>query len=40
MDKEEKKIKDIYDKLSDNNKDIVNMVAKGMILAQENIKKE
>lgn len=32
---EEKEIKEIYDNLTEENKDILNMVAKGMQIAQE-----
>ena len=35
---EEKEIKEIYDNLTEENKDILNMVAKGMQIAQENKK--
>ena len=31
---EKEEIKDIYDKLSDDNKEILNMVAQGMAIAQ------
>ena len=39
MDKEEKDIKEMYDKLSEENKDIVNMIARAMTVAEENAKK-
>lgn len=39
MDKEEKDIKKLYDKLSEGNKDIVNMIAHAMTVAEENAKK-
>lgn len=39
MDKEEKDIKEMYDKLSEGNKDIVNMIAQAMSVAEENAKK-
>ena len=39
MNKEEKDIKEMYDKLSEENKDIVNMIAHAMTVAQENTKK-
>lgn len=39
MDKEEKDIKKLYDKLSEGNKDIVNMIAQAMTVAEENAKK-
>lgn len=32
---EEKDLKEIYDNLTEENKDIINMVAKGMQIAQE-----
>lgn len=35
---ENKEIKDIYEGLTEENKDILNMVAKGMQIAQENKK--
>lgn len=34
MSKEE--LKEIYDKLSDKNKEVINLIAKGMKVAQEN----
>lgn len=39
MDKEEKDIKKLYDKLSEGNKDIVNIIAQAMTVAEENAKK-
>lgn len=33
---EEKEIKELYDGLTEENKDVLNMVAKGMKIAQEN----
>ena len=35
---ENKEIKNIYDELTEENKEILNMVAKGMQIAQENKK--
>lgn len=36
---EEKELKDLYDKLSKENKEVVNIVARGMMIAQENTRK-
>lgn len=36
----EKDVKELYDKLTNENKEVVNLIAKGMVLAQENVKKE
>lgn len=36
---EEKEIKQVYDKLSDTNKEVLNLLAKGMQIAQENKEK-
>lgn len=33
---EEKEIKEVYDNLSDQNKEVLNLIAKGMKVAQEN----
>ena len=33
-------VKELYDKLTNENKEVVNLIAKGMVLAQENVKKE
>lgn len=38
MSKEE--VKELYDKLSKDNKEILNLLAKGMIVAQENRKEK
>lgn len=35
MEKEKEEIKEIFENLTDENKDILNMVAKGMQIAQE-----
>ena len=32
-------VKEIYDKLSEENKDVINLLAKGMVVAQDNTKK-
>ena len=40
MKEKEEEIKEIFNKLTDQNKDIINMVAKGMELAQNNERKE
>ena len=36
MEEKENEVKDIFDNLSEENKDILTMVAKGMEIAQEN----
>ena len=36
----EKEVKELFNKLTDENKQVVNLIAKGMIVAQENVKKE
>lgn len=38
MKEKEEEIKELFNKLTDENKDILNMVAKGMQIAQENKK--
>ena len=38
--KEKEEVKELYNKLTDENKQVVNLIAKGMIVAQENVKKE
>lgn len=40
MKEKEEEIKAIFENLTDENKDIINMVAKGMELAQNNERKE
>ena len=40
MKEKEEEIKEIFNKLTDQNKDIINMVAKGMELAQNNERKD
>lgn len=40
MKEKEEEIKEIFNKLTDENKDIINMVAKGMELAQNNERKD
>lgn len=40
MKEKEEEIKEIFNKLTDENKDIINMIAKGMELAQNNERKE
>lgn len=40
MKEKEEEIKEIFNKLTDENKDIINMVAKGMELAQNNDRKD
>lgn len=40
MKEKEEEIKAIFENLTDENKDIINMVAKGMELAQNNGRKE
>ena len=37
---EKEKIKEVYEKLTDENKKILNMVAQGMTIAQENSNEE
>ena len=37
--KDAKDIKKLYDKLSENNKDVVNTIARAMTIAQENAQK-
>ena len=36
MEKDQEKIEEIFDQLTDDNKEVINMVAKGMKIAQEN----
>ena len=38
MEEKEQEMKQVYDNLSEENKDILNMVAKGMQIAQDNKK--
>ena len=40
MQEKQEEMKEIFNKLTDENKDIINMVAKGMELAQNNERKE
>lgn len=37
--KDVKDVKQLYDKLSENNKDVVNIIARAMTIAQENAQK-
>lgn len=39
MDKEKKEIEEMYDKLSEKNKEMLNMITRAMTVAEENIKK-
>lgn len=38
--KDKKEIKKLYDKLSEENKNVINMVAQGMMIAQNNKENE
>jgi len=38
MEEKEQEIKEVYDNLSEENKDVLNLLAKGMQIAQENKK--
>ena len=38
--KEKAELKELYNKLTNENKEVVNLIAKGMVVAQENVKKE
>lgn len=40
MEEKKKEIKEIFENLTEENKDILNMVAKGMQIAQENKKED
>lgn len=39
MSEKEKEMKEVFENLNNNNKEILNLIAKGMELAQENNKK-